>query len=366
MDITTIGHLLWGLEMGGVQRMIAVLATRGPVAAHHVVFAFHDGPARPILERAGCAARVIPKRGPADFSVIGRLSRAMLEEQVEILHAHDFTGLFWGGLAARRAGGLPMIATEHLAARKLGLVKRTMYFRHLRRCAGVIVLSKSTRARFLQAGIEPQRLALCPLGPDKSFFAINGPDIEARRRLGIDGGTFAVLTCSRLEPHKNIALLIRVAHALRSGGRKAVFLVAGDGGMRGELEAMAGSFNLKDTVRFLGFRPDVEELLSAADIFALPSRLEELPLGVLEAMAAGLPVLAAPAGALPEFLPGEAGMLLPPDDAAGWAAAVTKLASDAAMRRRMGEAARALVRARFDLDAGIAGVMRVYGAALGA
>lgn len=361
METLTIAHVLWGLEAGGAQRMIATIAGCGPAAVRHTVFAFHDGPGRGMLEEAGCRIRVLAKSGAVDVSVVSRLSTALAEERAAVLHAHDFTGLFWGGMAARRLGSLRVVATEHLAARKLTGLKRLLYFRELRRCAKVFVLSEAMRALFLRSGILQERLELCPIGPAKQFFEIHGPDLELRRRLGFDGGVEAlVLSCSRLERHKNIALLFKAAQKLRARNRNIAFLIAGDGSERGRLEAMAKGMGVERDVRFLGFWPDVVQLLRIADIFALPSRLEELPLSVLEAMAAGVPVLAAAAGALSEFLAPEAGRLLASDDAEAWARAVLELAADAAVCRRMGEAGRRIVRERFDCEAGTRRLVRAY------
>ena len=159
---------------------------------------------------------------------------------------------------------------------------------------------------------------------------------------GVEGGY--VLAAGRLVEQKGLDTLIRAyaSAAAGLGGRKLV--LAGDGPERGRLEALADSLGLNGNVVFLGSvgRPRVVELLRGADVFAFPSRYEAFGVALLEAMAAGVPVVAARAGGIPEFaVDGENALLVPPDDEAALAGALMLLAGDAELGLRLGLGGRA-------------------------
>jgi glycosyltransferase involved in cell wall biosynthesis len=172
------------------------------------------------------------------------------------------------------------------------------------------------------------------------------PRAEWRRRNGIAEGQFLFVTTARLQPQKNIALLLRAMRSLR-GSAAAALAVAGDGPLRDELHALSAMLGIADRVRFLGSRSDVPDLLAAGDAFVLSSDWEGNPLSVMEAMAAGVPVVATRVGGVPEIV-GGAGVLTEPGDESGLAAAMRALVEDRARRDALSRAARARAAAEFD------------------
>jgi glycosyltransferase involved in cell wall biosynthesis len=136
---------------------------------------------------------------------------------------------------------------------------------------------------------------------------------------------------------------------------------AGDGAERAALEAQRAALGLDARVRFLGRVDDVAELLAGADVCVMPSRHEGLGVAALEAMAAGVPVVASRVGGLPEaVVDGATGCLVAPDDASALADALGRLVADRDLRRALGAAGAARVRARFSMDAMAAGTLAVY------
>lgn len=122
-------------------------------------------------------------------------------------------------------------------------------------------------------------------------------------------------------------------------------LVAGDGPRRSSLEALARDLGLQTRVRFLGWRADIREVLGAADLLVLPSRNEGYPHAVVEAMAAGLPVIASAVGEVPELVvEGTTGFLVPPDDLGALACRIRSVVSDPETLDALGEAASGIVR----------------------
>jgi len=144
-----------------------------------------------------------------------------------------------------------------------------------------------------------------------------------------------VLTLARLDRQKGLRYLIEAAAHVPD----AIFAIAGEGPDRAELESLAKSTGVADRVRFLGFRSDVPDLLAACDLFVLPSLFEGLPLSVVEAMAAGKPVVATRVGGTDEAVEhGVTGLLVPAEDATALASAIREVLSSGALAARMGAA----------------------------
>jgi glycosyltransferase involved in cell wall biosynthesis len=168
----------------------------------------------------------------------------------------------------------------------------------------------------------------------------------ARRRLGLPAGVRLVGTVGRVDYQKAPEHWIDALAAV--GGEDVWGVWIGDGPMRDRLLARAGRRGLADRFRLLGHRDDVADLLPALDVFAMASRYEGLPCAVVEAMAAGIPVAATAVNAVPDVVvPGETGLLVPPEDAGALARAVRYLLDEPDEAARMADAARTRMGDRF-------------------
>jgi glycosyltransferase involved in cell wall biosynthesis len=178
----------------------------------------------------------------------------------------------------------------------------------------------------------------------------NGVDPSAAiPRQRHDAGPPRIVTVGRLKAPKDPLTLVRALASLGAAPFEAV--IVGDGPDRPSVEAELERLGLGPVARLVGERDDVLELLGGADIFVLSSRSEGLPLSILEAMSAGLPVVASRVGGVPELvLDGETGLLVPPGEPSSLAAAIERLLVDPALRNRLGAAGRARVEEYFDLD----------------
>ncbi|HVY56129.1 MAG TPA: glycosyltransferase family 4 protein [Thermodesulfobacteriota bacterium] len=166
-----------------------------------------------------------------------------------------------------------------------------------------------------------------------------------------------VLTVARLDKQKGHTYLLRAAADVPG----ALFVFAGDGPERAGLEKEAQELRLSDRVIFLGQRNDVRELLLGCDLFVLPSLFEGLPLSVMEAMAAGKPVIASNIGGVNELIrDGETGCLVPPGDTDALSRSINALISDPALSRKMAIAGRTLVEKEFSSASMVSGVTEIY------
>ncbi len=212
----------------------------------------------------------------------------------------------------------------------------------LRRADAVSVVSRDLQDAVLALGVDPDRLHFIPNGVDDVFWST--PD-EAPPAPG-DGPL--IVAVGELIPRKGYDVLLEALVRLRRTGHpKTCLAIVGDGAARGELEGMAARLGLAGAVRMTGHlgREDLRRLLHRAGVFAMASRQEGMPLALLEAMAAGLPVVATRVGAIPEVVTPACGRLVPVDDPAALAAALAAVLSAPDEARAMARACRERARA---------------------
>lgn len=201
--------------------------------------------------------------------------------------------------------------------------------------------------------------------PNAPAAAPPGADFDrARSRadaFGPGAAGFCVLCIARLVPEKGVAELVEAVARLRDGGREVTVAVAGGGPEEAELHRRAAELGVASAVRLLGQRSDIGDLLRAADAFCLPSRHEGLPVSVLEAMDAGLPVVATAVGGVPTLvLDGETGLLVEPREPEALAEALAGLADHPERRAALGAGGRALVAGHYSLGAVAARYAELY------
>ncbi|MGA3129044.1 MAG: glycosyltransferase, partial [Candidatus Korobacteraceae bacterium] len=208
-------------------------------------------------------------------------------------------------------------------------------------CDAIVVVGDDA-ARFMieKVGISRRKLRVIPGGVDLSPCAISRE--EARRMLGIPLDGLVAVTVARLSPEKNHSMLLR-AFARVQKKLDSRLLLVGDGPERSAIETEIARLSLQRSVTLLGVRSDIPEILAASDVFLLSSTREALPLAVLEAMAAGLPVVATNVGDLPMIVKeGVTGLLVNPDDERAFANALFELLSDANRAKELGSRGRKL------------------------
>jgi glycosyltransferase involved in cell wall biosynthesis len=198
--------------------------------------------------------------------------------------------------------------------------------------------------------------------PERKIRVIaNGVDLAQARPRCVRSRVSRIVVVANLRPEKAHDVLIDAAPTLLARHAHLRFVVVGDGPLRPALEARVADRGVAGAFEFLGHRDDVSEQLQASDLFVLPSRSEASPNALIEAMAAGLPVVACAVGGNLELVEeGRTGYLVPPDDAPALARAVDALVCDAEAAHAMGGAGRAFVQARYDYQRMIAAFETLY------
>jgi glycosyltransferase involved in cell wall biosynthesis len=209
----------------------------------------------------------------------------------------------------------------------------------------ILAISLGVRDALLRSGVAADRIRVVPSGIDLTPFETPWDRAAIRAALGVPPDAVLVLQVAALAPHKSQTDLLKAASLLQARVPFLEIWIAGEGPLRDALEREHASLRLDDRVRFLGFREDVPDLLRAADLFCLSSYLEGMGTSILDAMAAGLPVVATRVGGIPEAVQdGVTGLLVPARSPEALARAIADLAGDPARRKEMGERARDRVR----------------------
>ena len=338
-------------EVGGAQSYVAALL---PALAerYDVVLAAHgEGPLREVAARTG--VRFVPLehvRRPInpvqDVAGLLELTRLLRRERPQILHASSSKAGVLGRVAATLARVPIRFFTVHgWAFSAYSGLPGFLYRVADRLMAPLTTVTICVSEQELAAGLEA---GACR--PDRSVVIHNAVDVAAAPRSRHDRAVPRLIAVGRLKAPKDFMTLVRALTALPEGSFEA--LIVGDGPDRPQVEAEIRRLGLGERVELTGERSDVPELLAASDVFVLSSRSEGLPVSVLEAMAAELPVLASAVGGLAELVDdGETGILVPAGDERALAEALGRLVEQPDLRRRLGAAGRARAEARFDLAA---------------
>lgn len=285
--------------------------------------------------------------------------RILVEEQrIDLIHAHGSRGALYASLAMR---GRPVPLVWHVR-----VAQRDPWLDPLLARLATVVLtnSRATAGRLARYARASGKVQVVYNGVDLDrFFPTAGGSID-RQRLGLSEGTKLVAYVGRVEQAKGVDLFLQAAELVTRSVADVRFLVVGDGPQRPVLEAWCRRRNLP--VTFLGRRSDVPEFLHLCGAVVLPSRHEGFGRILIEAMAAGVPVVATGVGGVPEVCEsGKTGLLVPPDNPDALAEAIVEtLTNESATEARVGRA-REEVRARFSLDQHVAKVMCVYDGLLG-
>jgi glycosyltransferase involved in cell wall biosynthesis len=282
------------------------------------------------------------------------------EWRPSVLHTHNPGANFYGALAGRLAGIPAIICTRHGE----GQSDAAVWFPFL--CHRLVAVSEGVRARLLSRWQVPRRRVVTIHNGVDAGRASSLPRAEARARLGLPEGVPVAITVARLAPEKDHLTLLRAAAGLRARLPELHCLLVGGGRLEAGLRQQAERLGLQSSVLFLGQRTDVAELLPAADVFVLPSLQEGLSIAVLEAMSAGLPVVATAVGGNSLLVrEGQTGFLAPPRDADALAKAMEAVLTQPERASQLGAAGRARVQAEFSVEDTARRYLDLYGEVLG-
>jgi glycosyltransferase involved in cell wall biosynthesis len=362
-----IVHLTASIFYGGPERQMLGLAKALPPDYRSSFLSFsEDGRGQSFVEQvraAGFDGDVLAYDTPWLLDAARELAGRLRAARADVLLCHGYKANLVGRMAARRTG-TPVLAVsrgwtgENLKVRLYETIDRL----HLRYMDHVICVSEAQARKVRAVGFPPKRTTIIRNSARANSF--RDPDPAARKTLQsffATPGERLVVAAGRLSPDKGFQVLIEAVRQVVPADPAARFLVFGRGAWRDELQRRIKAVGLAEVFVLGGFRDDLDRLLPSADLFVLPSFTEGLPNVVLEASAAGVPVVATAVGGTPEVLAdGVTGYLVPAGNADALAKHIGELLSSEPLRQRMGQAGRQRVRTLFTFEAQAAAYRRLF------
>ena len=337
-------HIITSLNFGGAEIMLLDLA-RGFSSEFFeikVATVVRGGALVNDFINVGIPTHVFEKKGKIGLGVIWKLWRFLRHEKPDIVHTHLFGGDTWGRIAAILARVPVIVSTEHNTNFDEGWTKRKVkkFLSHFTK--KIVAVSEAVKNYSVSRDrIKAKKMTVIENGINlDKFSSIMEKEFGDPPVIGVVG---------RLEEQKGHKYLFEALNLIKT--IPWTLWVVGDGSKKVELERLAKDLNLRERIIFLGARKNIPEILSGVDIFSFPSLWEGLGLAVLEAAAAGKPIVASRVGGIPEIISdGETGILVEPKNVKSLADGLERVLLGKVDAREMGERAREMVKEKFGAE----------------
>jgi len=355
------------LDVGGAEWHVVNLASALAEQGHRITLACTvEGVLAPLAEQAGISVRpllhhLVKRRQSPRYA--WKLAKLVRQSQFDLVHAHMYASALASAYALLGTS-IPLVITEHSQANWRSQYACRCSQWSYSQARHIIAVSREIRRRLIeQEGVPSDRISVImnALPPVSELHKSIQPDLPAALRTGLLVGVAA-----RLQPEKGVAYFLEAAAHVLQFLPEVHFLVMGDGPQRKELQAYVEQLGVQEHVHFLGFRLDARAIIGLLDVLVVPSLSEGTPLVTLEAMSAGVPVVASAVGGIPEQVRHQSeGILVPPGDALALGEAVLHLLQNPTWMQQLGEAGRQRALSRFSFTTMLQETENVYRATLG-
>jgi glycosyltransferase involved in cell wall biosynthesis len=348
-------HLLPNLSIGGMERLLVEMLrhTNRERVSPRVLCTGERGELADEAERLGVPVDALGRSPGRNYRLIVTLARWFRAAGTDVVHTHGPYAHFYGALAARLSGGTPLIHTKH------GFLWPWTRRRHWQaRLAGML----STRVVAVSRDLAEQARSSQKPRNGRLEVLYNGIDTQPfEPRVGAEPGAPTAVMVARFSDEKDFETLLEATRYVVHKRPDFQLKLIGDGPLRKEMQSLATRLGVERAVEFMGNRHDVPARLSAADMFILSTRTEGMSISLLEAMAAGLPVVATSVGGNPEVIvEGETGFLVPQFSPEKLAEKIVWLLDHPGEAQAMGHAGRERVETKFDVRQTVKAYERLY------
>ena len=342
--------------VGGMERHVQMLAEgllrQGFAVSALCPFESHFTSA---LRASGCEVHIAMMEEAMPWASLLAATEIIHRRRIDLVHTHMFNATFLGSLAGSLVG-VPVVTTAHgmqILPQELALVRLTN--------SHLITVCTAARMMALSLGLPEEQVSLIPNGVDVRRFH---PEVDGRpfrRRLQVPDGTPLVGMVARLSREKGPDLFVQAASLVAAVRPDVHFALVGEGPLQRELMFQVDGLGLHERFHFVGLAADTRPIYPALDVACLPSRMEGQPLTVLEAMAAGRPVVATNVGGIPEVVEmGETGWLVAQGDMKALSEQILWLLDNPERAAQMGQAGRQRALEHFDVDRQTQAVGRLF------
>jgi len=336
------------ISMGGAEKLLITLAGQAQAYSLDITIVSlssnNDQMMLDELSRLRTKVKIFPAKHLHDLRCIFRLTCFLSSQKFDLVQCHLTYANIIGTLCGRLAG-LPVVITLHTTVdepQRFNLAKEILRIWIYRLCTKRIVAVAYEIAAVYQARFRGRSIDVIPNAVSITEAISNDERNRLRQELVGDASRPVAISVGRITPDKGFNDLVSAFSTLLLTHPNAALLIAGDGCLFEKIRAQIRELNLEKNVVLLGMRNDVPRLLAISDIYVSSSHREGLPLTILEAMMAGLPVVATSVGDVPRLITPDIGLVVPPHQPESIAEAIAKLLDEPAMLRQMGAAGRAL------------------------
>ena len=290
-----------------------------------------------------------------DFWSVRKLTRVVRDFAVDIVHAHTSHTHSLACLTKLFCPSVKVLVTRRVDfAPNRNFWTRWKY----KRADEIVAISDCIRQVLEDFGVESDRIRVIHSAQDPRRLDHTPACLT---EFGISAGSPVLLCPAALVGHKDHATLIRAMKAIVTQKPDVHLLLAGEGELRGAIESQISELGIAGNVHLLGYRKDVPALMKSADLFVLSSKMEGLGSTIIEAMFCGLPIVACASGGIPELVKNEeTGLLVPAQDAQGFAEAVIRLLNDKELAKRLASQAKAFAAKNFHVDNMVSQYIALY------
>lgn len=325
MPFVNILQLRSSIGFYGAENVIIEIARSISSSRYNTIIGILENRHNPHTELAAIAqhhnltSKILPCPGRFSQKVAKALRQFLFKQEIKIVHTHDYKADFYAALATcnsrikRVATIHPWLGTDrHIKAKAYAALDKQV----LRLFHRLVAISAEMYAELVQYGLPTSKLVTIENGIDLRRFTSGINRNDARKEFGLPPCATVIGTIGRLSEEKGHALLIQVAAWLAADFPNLIIMIVGDGPLRWQLSNQVEALGLQKHIVFTGVRSDIPRTLAAMDLFVLPSFTEGLPMTLLEAMAAGKPIVATAAGSIPRIIHHqENGVIIPPREA---------------------------------------------------
>lgn len=357
-------HTESSLELGGQEYRVLDEAWGMKKRGHEVILAIPKGSKMTFLaQQKELSVELTASGNVAWLSLVSTYWRIIQRNRIQIVNTHGSLDSWTASIASRLSPFKPIIIrTRHKSTPISQSWRHQWLYKHLPH--GVMTTSECIRKNMITSQrLDPTRTCSVPTGVNFGIFNRTKTSEDLRKEFGFDKDSIVLGTVAFLRDYKGIHLCLDAVALLRKIFPSIKLLVAGDGPEGIRLQEKAKVLGIQDNVYFVGFRPDVHRVLATLNLFVLPSTAGEgVPQAITQAMAMGVPVVAAATGGIPEVVQHDVtGLLVPANDVNMLTNNLLRLIEDDALRARLGCKGRELIVRSYSMESMIDKIEDMYG-----